>query len=250
MSSKTFLNAGVALLCAVFLAACSSSRVSTSEEAPAGAAHIISEQNDAIQSLRGYGTVAISSPALSNTASIDVSLRAPDSLRVKISGPFGITLGTVFATRSHYVAYDAWDNTVQRGTLDSTKFLPLPGFTLTFDDAFQFLKGLPPVIHNAQKEANENATMEGEDANGRTIECVIGKGCIEKARIKQPNGDDITEYFSGYGDVNGINFPERISASAANEGKMSIHYDDVSLNTQDLDFSISVPKDAKVVRAQ
>ncbi|HZV13393.1 MAG TPA: DUF4292 domain-containing protein [Candidatus Kapabacteria bacterium] len=250
MINRNFFCGGIALCCAMLLAACSSSRVSTMEETPTNAAHIISEQDNAIRSLRGYGTVSISSPALSNTASIDVSLRAPDSLRIKITGPFGITLGTVFATRSHYIAYDAWDNTVQRGTLDSNKFLPLPGFMLTFDDAFQFLKGLPPILRNAQKEADTSAAIEGEDADGRTVECIVGKGCIERARIKQPNGDDIVEFFSGYGDVNGISFPERISASAAHEGKMSIHYDDVNLNTQDLDFSISVPKDAKVVGAQ
>lgn len=232
------------------IAACSSSRVATKEGSPANAIRIIHEQDDAIRSLRGYGTVAISSPELSNTASIDVSLRAPDSLRVKIMGPFGITLGTVFATRSHYIAYDAWDNTVQRGSLDSNKYLPLPGFTLTFEDAFQFLKGLPPVLRNAQKGKDSDGTIEGEDANGRTIECIIGKGCIEKARIKQPNGNDILEYFSEYGDVDGINFPERIAASASSKGKMSIHYDDISLNTQDLNFSISVPKDAKVISAQ
>jgi len=246
---------------ALALAGCSASKSSMTtqsqtEQSRNEALRAIESQSDEITSMRATGTAAIESSSLNETVSIDVSLRAPDSIRIKVSGPFGITLGEIFATRTNYIYYNAWENTLQSGALLPNQYLPLPGFTLSFDDAFAFLKGKPPALKELQRGGVPDSTLKVivcTDINGRTVECLLSDSCVQRARITQTDGKKITEYFSGFADIDAgkftVPFPKRLSVSAEQQGKMTIRYDDVNINTPDVDFSIPAPSSAKVVGA-
>ncbi len=248
-----------AAICAALVAGCSSAPQSMNTGA--GAAPNLSQgilraalaQTNAINSMRASGTIAVESPSFSNSGSIDVSLRAPDSIRIKITGPFGIPMGSLFAAHGHYEMYNAIENIVQTGTINPDSALPLPGVTLKFGDAYAFLKGEPPELaalcSRGIPDSNANE-ISVQDGNKRTVECLLDGARIRGARIIQSSGDELDELFSGYAVVDSVNFPKKLTAKSATKGTISIRYDDVSLNTQDVDFLMPSPAGAKILRSQ
>src|SRR5262245_1425485 len=71
-----------------------------------------------IRTLRGDGNITIESPEASNSGSFDVDLKKPDSLRIKLSGPFGIHIGTLMMSPQQYIFYNARENSATVGKPD------------------------------------------------------------------------------------------------------------------------------------
>lgn len=182
-------------------------------------------------------------PDANYTGGIDVSLRAPDSLRVKVTGPFGVLMGIVGATREHYTIYNAWDNTVSQGALAPGAPLPFSGFPFSFDDAMQFLRGLPPVSQGAMTVVSPSC-VEGHDGMGRYFKCELDDNGGRKALIRDASGGQAYEYFRDFRAVNGVQYPYHIAAQLKGRGSVTIDFDEVSVNSAGLDFSVPIPSSA------
>ncbi len=65
--------------------------------------------------MHASGTLAIESPAMSNSASFLLNVRRPDSAKVIIRGPFGIRVAEALFTGSRFTFYNALNNEVVRG---------------------------------------------------------------------------------------------------------------------------------------
>ena len=235
----------VIAFCALF-AGCAST-------APGGASHdttllsTIHEEESGITTVRATGSADVTDHGSTYTGTIDLSLHAPDSLRVKVNGPFGIPVGILFATRTGYVSYNAIENTVMKGTLAPGAPLPFPGFTFSFDDAMHFLRGIPAAGEESSRTIVSPSCVESHDANGRSFRCELDPAGGKKAVIRDKSGAQAFEYFRDFRTIDGVQFPYHIAAQLPDRGSVKIDFDDVAVNTGTLDFSIPVPASARHV---
>ncbi len=199
---------------------------------------------DGLHTYRGRGEAQISMNNQSYTAEIDISARFPDSLRVKVTGPFGILMGVLRASRTEYEAYNAIENTVMRGRLDPSKPLPFPGFSLLFDDAMNFVRGIPGSPLDTVHVEEAPLVLECTDAHGRAMRCEARDAHELRVRVRDTTGAEAYQVFSGYERIDGYYLPKKRTASMPARGRVALDLDEQLVNTTDLDFSFSVPTSA------
>jgi hypothetical protein len=87
----------------------------------------------------GEGSVSFESSDMSGSAFFSIVMHRPDSLLIRLEGPFGLDVGFLFANRTHIVLYNAienWYTDEPTGNVGMRKALPVD---LPFDqmiDAF------------------------------------------------------------------------------------------------------------------
>ena len=86
--------------CTFLLASCSprQAEVTLNPEvtSPSSLLSRVSARGEQIRSLEGSGTVTFESPEMAGSAFFHVSLKKPDSLLLRLEGPFGIDAGFFF----------------------------------------------------------------------------------------------------------------------------------------------------------
>ncbi|MEW5799749.1 MAG: DUF4292 domain-containing protein [Bacteroidota bacterium] len=68
-----------------------------------------------IQTFTAVGSLNVETPQMSQSAGFVLAVKKPDSIRIIVEGPFGITVGSALFTNHHFVAYNALNNTLYTG---------------------------------------------------------------------------------------------------------------------------------------
>ena len=132
------------LVLAAGLAACSAPPARVARErnlAPGEVLGRVAERNAAIGTLRGDGSITIESPERSSNGGFDLNLRKPDSVRVVLHSPFGITVGTLLLARERFVFYNSLDNSAYVGAPDGGTLGSMFNITLRFDEILRAFTG-------------------------------------------------------------------------------------------------------------
>src|SRR5512136_2125038 len=95
------------LVLPLLFASCSSSRapiaLDTQKVGAAELLRLVQKNSDRLQSLTGKGNLSFEAPEMAGSAFFSLALKKPDSLLVKLQGPFGIDVGMVFLSRTRFV---------------------------------------------------------------------------------------------------------------------------------------------------
>jgi outer membrane lipoprotein-sorting protein len=118
MNQQRFVLCSVAAILAMgILSGCSSTRETTTDHS-LSASDIITSVNahaDSIRTFSAYGTINIETPTMNQSAGFDLAVKKPDSVRIVVEGPFGITVAKALFTKERFIAYNALNNTVYEG---------------------------------------------------------------------------------------------------------------------------------------
>lgn len=94
----------------------------------------VNAQADSIQTFSAYGSINVETPTMGQDAGFDLAVKKPDSVRIVVEGPFGITLAKALFTKHRFIAYNVLNNTVYEGN-------PSQGMT-----AVPMMSSVPPEI--------------------------------------------------------------------------------------------------------
>lgn len=103
---------------AALLFGCSAERESVTADRSFSASEIMMMVNSlpaSIQTFSAAGSVNVETPQMSQSAGFDLAVKKPDSVRIIVEGPFGITVARALFTNHHFVAYNALNNTLYTG---------------------------------------------------------------------------------------------------------------------------------------
>ena len=104
----------ICFLCIIIFFSCSSSRYVLDDKKITFKEildNILSEQAQLV-SLEGSGRVTVDSPEFSGHFFADVIFLVSDSLRIAVSGPFGIQAGTLFIGKERFIFYNQIKQTI------------------------------------------------------------------------------------------------------------------------------------------
>lgn len=110
----------------------------------------VSEESEKVRTLAGSGTLTFDSPRLSGAAEFTLALSKPDSLLVKLEGPFGMDVGLLFLDADGYVAYNTMQNEVMAGGADSSALRALIPVPLAPNQIVAAFVGRPPIDPEAR----------------------------------------------------------------------------------------------------
>lgn len=211
-----------------------------------------------ISTFEGKGSISVESPSFVNSASFELWLKKPDSVRVDVEGPFGIRVASALFAGNNYVFYNSLKNEVLTGDL-RTEDLPMvmnirvnpEDLIDTFCGARSFLRGethpdsfiIGDVAYTLFFRHESTATRYTVD--GRTLH-ITAVDHLDSAGVVWSE-----EQFDFDLRDDGTSVPQSIRLNyERGESSLSLYYDNVHLNEPIAPMALSVPQDARRVTKQ
>ena len=252
----------LSLLGAVFiLAGCAShstvnlaSRNVTSEEI-----HVAVRANQArIRSMTAEGKMTIETPEIAQSASFFLNLQKPDSVMIRIEGPFGIEVGAAIVTREEFLFYNILQNRVISGSTSPANLSRFLRVSITFEDMLTLFSGGSFSVGDAEDADNisvdDDHLIMGYHNGGlkRTYWVDPQTLLILKVQLLDSDGKLVLEQrFFNHKTVEGATVPFSVQVTQPRERRrVSIAYSDLQVNVPAGQFTINIPANAERIRLQ
>lgn len=209
--------------------------------APAEVMARVLERDARIASLGGGGSITIESPDGSASGSFDLALKKPDSMRVDLSGPFGIRFGTLMLSRNAFLFYNRMENTALVGKPDGRTLNAMFRLRMEFDEILHAFTG--EFTAPGPADSIESSAVDG----GLYVLRYRAAGPARSVREYRVDGDDfvvtsyrlldstgkplVTAVTSDPDDAGGIPVRKLVRVIFPRERRaVTIAYDDIRLN--------------------
>jgi outer membrane lipoprotein-sorting protein len=211
-----------------------------------------------IHAVSGAGSIAVESPEIAGSGSFEIVLQKPDSVLLRLEGPFGIRVGVALITRTTFLFYNSVENQVITGSTSSANLSRYVRMNVTFDDLLNLFAG-SAVFSEDVEGAGELTTEENRyvltyHRANRTRRYVIDPETLLITAIQHldASGKLVAEqHYSQYRRVQDISFPTAIRFTLHAERRvLSIRYSAFRLNEPMLSFAIDIPENARRVQVQ
>jgi hypothetical protein len=215
----------------------------------------VSEVRTRLHTVVGRGNLSFDSPEVAGSAFFRLALARPESLLVRLQGPFGLNVGTFFLTRSKFLLYNAVENSVITGRADARSIRSIVPFDLTGDDVFNLFGGafpLPADTVGLRSAVPEDGQIHFSFGCG-TERCDYWVDpddlLVTKLRRTDSAGEVVAEASAGdVRDYEGIAVPRRIRLAFPKEARtISVYYTALSVNGDRPSFEYSIPAGARSI---
>lgn len=242
--------------CTLLLTSCSSRQaevLNTDRMSPSFLLARVASRAEQIHSLEGSGTVTFESPEMAGSVFFRISLKKPDSLLLKFEGPFGIDAGFFFLSRSTFVMYNRFENTVTAGSPDEQsirKVIPFALSNVEILNAFAGSFSVPsasgsPFRYIVDDDRYQLAYRSAGNVSQYWVDPETD--LITKYTVRDTTGRVLVEA-NGERPVaqGGLTVPRLITVSfPLDKRRVSIFYSSVVLNPPALSFAYAVPAGAR-----
>lgn len=247
------------MIAAVMGLSCAPRRTDTGIESastsPGALLRTVSEVRNRLHTVVGRGNLSFDSPEVAGSAFFRLALARPESLLVRLQGPFGMNVGTFFLTRSKFLLYNAVENSVITGRADARSIRSIIPFDLTGDDVFNLFGGAFPL-------PDDTVGLRSAVAEDGQIHFTFGCGTercdywvdlddllVTKLRRTDSAGEVVAEASAGdVRDYEGIAVPRRIRLAFPKESRtISVYYTAISVNRDRPSFDYSIPAGARSI---
>jgi hypothetical protein len=217
---------------------------------------LLAGHNRQLEALTGKGSIAFDTPQLTGAASFELTARRPDSLLLRLDGPFGLTVGTFFLSRDRYVLYNAMENTVMSGmpTSDAlSRVLPVP---LRVSEVVDALCGAVRIVEEPSTLTEYRIdgdqfllTFAGVEGESRRYWVDPGDLLVTRVERLDARGNAIVEMaMTRISRIDGIPVPRRITVRMPSDNRnLSIAFSSVTPNPPSLSFRYVLPGGARRV---
>jgi len=215
-----------------------------------------------LESLEADGTISFDSPDNSGSGDIEIKIIKPDSVFVKITGPFGVSVATALITRNDFIYYNVQENKVITGPSTELNIGAILRIGVTFDELINSFSGsfhFPDESTDSTDALSENSMYVLQLSQPEGIERYLiepSQFAIKQYFLLDP--DFQTRIQVGYSDytyelVGGktLNFPNKIVIkNPSKKQSVYLEYQDKAINKKDISIKIRVPKSAKIVKLE
>ena len=209
-----------------------------------------------VRTLKAEGRISVESQTTAQSGSFDIVLHKPDSLLVRLQGPFGIKVGSALLTRTSFLFYNSFRNQVISGSTTRENLNRILRFDASFDDLLSLFTGgvfFPDDLRSADESRVENqqyVLVYKTDSGQRLYWIDPSNLLITKIDILDTDGKLILEQtFEQFNDVDGVAIPSVIRFVQPRERQLVfLSYSTCSLNSESLPIRLSVPGSAERIR--
>ncbi len=211
-----------------------------------------------VKTLLGSGTISVETPEIAQNVAFELTLRKPDSVMVRIEGPFGIDLGLALLTRREFFFYNSMNNQILSGPTNPANLARVLRIRMEFDDLLNLFSGGTFL----SGDIGQRAAFEiVDDEYVLTYDHELGSRrywidprsfqIVQIQHLDQSGGILIEHTFGKFLTADGIVVPQLVRALMRPERRrLSIAYSDLSVNPPILEFHFDIPADARRARLQ
>ncbi len=241
------------------LAGCSATRESAVLR-PMGADELFAQvraRNARVHTVQGSGLLTIESPEGAHNGGFEANVRKPDSVRVAVSGPFGVRAGTLLLSRDTFLYYNNLEHLAITGTPNGRALRSILPIRMQFDEILNALTGECPVA--AAGDSLLADSLDGKTyrllyrtADGRKEYDIDGETFIVRGyRVyDRAGGALLTAESSRIRMSDSIPMPRLLRiVFPAQRRSVTIAYDAVDVN-RPVDCAFTLPGDADVRRQE
>jgi len=218
----------------------------------------VSENQTRVRTLRGTGTISVETSDMAQSGSFELTLRKPDSVLVKIEGPFGIDVGSALVTRNRFAFYYSFQNRLVEGPTNPANLSRVFQIPIDFDDVLNLFTG---GFFLSEDRANPSDFSIEDEEFVMTYSSYTGtrrywvdsqKMQIVKIQHLDGNGTLVLEQlFTKFQTMDGVTVPQYVRVTMVKERRrVSIAYSGIVINPPDLEFFFDVPRNASRARLQ
>ncbi len=220
----------------------------------------INQNSSLIETLEASGNISFDSPEQSGSGWFELRIRKPDTVFVKIEGPFGISIVNALIARDKFVYYNAQENKAITGPSTDINIGAILRIKITFDELINGFTG----GFNLESSPDDSAGADSENQM-YVIQSINEQGnqkfyvdpavfTIQRYNFFDKNNSSVVEvYYSNYQEESAagkiVNFPATIKINNPSK-KQSVYVDYVNkqINKKDLSFRMKIPGSAKIIR--
>lgn len=247
------------LLLSALLFSCTSSKTDSGELRSIPIKELkerINTNSKTIETFEGSGSISVETPEESNTGAIEIRIKKPDSLLVKIEGPFGIDIATALITGKEFIYYNVQENKVITGPTNEANMGAILKIKMGFDELLNSL-----IASFVFKDENNDSLDAPAENNNYLIMQNTGAGSFQY--LIEPNSLLVDRYsvfdtsnkkvlevtYSKYSNINSVYLPEKLIIKQPDKRQtIWIDYNTKNINGKELSFKIRIPKSAKVIK--
>ena len=250
---------GAVILCSMMILSSCAPTKELHRLAPARAARevidAVNAHHAAISTFEATGTIAVESPSFVNSASFELWLKKPDSVRVDVEGPFGIRIASALFAGNHYIFYNSFKNEVMDGDLRSDELPMIMNIRLDPRDLIDTFRRARTFL---REEIHPDSFVIGDDAyrvlfrhDESATRYTVDSGILSITGIEHidSTGDVWSdEQFEFDRRDDGTAVPVSIRLNHASmQSSVSLYYDKVQVNEPVAAMTLAVPQDARRV---
>jgi outer membrane lipoprotein-sorting protein len=250
-----FLAAGVVL----WLGGCASvprANLAGKSVTPEMVQNVVRVNRERVQSLSGSGSISVESPDMAQSGSFEVFLHKPDSVLVKIEGPFGIQVGSALLTRTGFLFYNSLQNQLVTGPVNAANMNRIFRVNLTFDELLNlftggnFLPGDEKAPDSLVIEGNQFVLSYGDASGSRRYWIDPATLLIAKIQLTDSKGKLVLEErFERFRDAGDASLPRHIRITQHQARRVvAVAFSSLDINTERVPLVVDVPTNAERVR--
>lgn len=220
----------------------------------------INQNSSLIETLEASGNISFDSPEQSGSGWLELRIRKPDTVFVKIEGPFGISIVNALIARDKFLYYNAQENKAITGPSTDINIGAILRIKITFDELINGFTGgfsfesTPDDSSGADSE-NQMYIIKSMSELGNqkfyvdpAIFTIQRYNCIDKN-----NSPLVDVYYSNYQEESTagktVNFPSTIKINNPSKNQsVYVDYVEKKLNKKDLSFRMKIPSSAKIIK--
>ena len=255
--SLTLLAAGMI----VWLGGCTSvprANLAGKSVTPEMVQRVVKVNRERVQSLSGSGSISVETPDMAQSGSFEVFLHKPDSVLVKIEGPFGIQVGSALLTRSGFLFYNSLQNQLVTGPVNAANMNRIFRVNLTFDELLNLFTGgnfLPADEKTPDSlviDDNQFVLSYGDASGSRRYWIDPATLLIAKIQLTDTKGKLVLEErFERFRDVGDASLPRHIRITQHQARRVvAVAFSSLDINTERIPLVVEVPPNAERVRWQ
>lgn len=211
-----------------------------------------------VRTISGSGNITIESLEMAGSGSFQIALLKPDSVLLKLEGPFGIDVGAALITRTDFLFYNSMQNQLISGSTSPANLSRFLRINVTFDDLLNLFAGSSffaedeGATDDLTTEENHYVLIYHQADRTRRYWIDPEKLLIKRIQHLDARGKLIAEQqYTNYRSVGDVFFPSNIRLiHQADRRVLSIHYSTVEVNTAPPSFTLDIPGNARRIRVQ
>jgi len=248
---------------AIILFSCSGSQGTDGDLNPVSVKELknrINQNSTVIETLEASGNISFDSPDNSGSGWLELRIKKPDTVYVKIEGPFGISIANALITRSDFIYYNVQENKVISGPSTDINIGAVLRIKLSFDDLINGFTGSFVLSENADDSLNADIEKNNyliKNLKNDTVEKFYiepGLFRLQKYNVVGARNESLIEvYYSDYQEefvsASKVYFPYNIKIKNPQKSQsVYIEYINKEINKKNLSFKMKIPKSAKFVK--
>ncbi len=211
-----------------------------------------------VQSLNGSGTITVETPEIAQSGSFELMLHKPDSILVKIQGPFGLHVGAALLTRTGFVFYNSLQNKLITGSVNAANLNRIFRINLTFDELLNLFTGGSFVAGDDNNpdslviEDNQFVLSYGDPAGTRRYWIDPATLLISKIEHTDARGKLVLEErFERFRDLGEALLPRQIRLTQHQARRVvAVAFSSLAINADAVPLVLDIPINAERVRWQ